>query len=308
MRRDPEGDLKEPGRPEWAARPERGRPLAIRLGVWLALTFGRAAARVWLHALTLYYLAVSPADRAASRQFLRRALDREPGAADVYRHFHTFATTILDRIYLLNGQYGRFDVRVHGREIVDAELARGQGCLLIGAHIGSFEIIRFVGRDAGVLRVALAMYEENAGALAAMLHAINPHLAMRVIALGKPDSMLRLDQALTDGESVGMLADRTLAGDSMVSLPFLGAQARFATGPFRFAAALRRPMVLMLGLYRGGARYDVHFEELAGRGWTESGERGRAAQETVERYVARLEHYCRQAPYNWFNFYDFWRQ
>jgi predicted LPLAT superfamily acyltransferase len=307
MRRHPAGDLKEAGRPEWAARPERGRPFAIRLGAWLALAFGRAAARVWLHALTLYYLAVSPADRAASRQFLRRALEREPGAADVYRHFHTFATTILDRIYLLNGQYGRFDVRVQGREIVDAELARGQGCLLIGAHIGSFEIIRFVGRDAGVLRVALAMYEENAGALAAMFHAINPHLAMRVIALGKPDSMLRLDQALTDGESVGMLADRTLAGDSTVSLPFLGAPARFATGPFRFAAALRRPMVLMFGLYRGGARYDVHFEELAGHGWTESGERGRAVQETVERYVARLEHYCRQAPYNWFNFYDYWR-
>jgi predicted LPLAT superfamily acyltransferase len=25
------------------------------------------------------------------------------------------------------------------------------------------------------------------------------------------------------------------------------------------------------------------------------------------RYVERLEHYCRLAPYNWFNFYDFWR-
>jgi predicted LPLAT superfamily acyltransferase len=24
-------------------------------------------------------------------------------------------------------------------------------------------------------------------------------------------------------------------------------------------------------------------------------------------YVARIEHHCRNAPYNWFNFYDFWK-
>jgi predicted LPLAT superfamily acyltransferase len=306
MRRDPAGDLREGGRPEWAARPERGRPFAIRCGAWLALTFGRAFARAWLHVLTLYFLVVSPADRAASRQFLRKALQREPGAADVYRHFHTFAATILDRVYLLNGQLGRFDVRIHGREIVDAEAARGHGCLLIGSHLGSFEIVRFAGREAGV-RASLAMYEENAGALTALLEAINPGLAMRVIALGKADSMLRLDQALAEGESVGMLADRTFAGDGTVSVPFLGTPARFATGPFRLAAALRRPLVLMFGLYRGGARYDVHFEQLAATGWAEHAERGRAVQQAIERYVGRLEHYCRQAPYNWFNFYDFWR-
>jgi predicted LPLAT superfamily acyltransferase len=306
MQRHPAGDLKEAGRPEWADRPERGRPFAIRCGAWLALTFGRAFARVWLHAITLYYLAVSPVDRAASRQFLRRALEREPGAADVYRHFHAFATTILDRVYLLNGQFGRFDVRIHGREIVDAEAARGQGCLLIGSHLGSFEIVRFAGREVGV-RASLAMYEENAGALTAMLEAINPGLAMRVIALGKADSMLRLDQVLAEGESVGMLADRTLSGDSTMSVPFLGAPARFATGPFRLAAALRRPVLLMFGLYRGGRSYDVHFERLAGAGWADGGERSRAVREALERYVARLEHYCRQAPYNWFNFYDYWR-
>ena len=307
MRRAAAGDLKEQPRPEWAGRPERGRPFAIRCGTWLALTFGRGVARVWLHALTLYYLAVSPSDRAASRLFLRRAMGREPGAGDIYRHFHTFATTILDRIYLLNGQYRLFDVRVHGREIVDAELAQGEGCLLIGSHLGSFEIVRFVGREARVLRVSLAMYEENAGALTAMLAAVNPDLAMRVIPLGQADSMLRLDQALAEGESVGMLADRTLSSDSTVSVPFFGEPAAFATGPFRLAAALRRPIVLMFGLYRGGARYDVHFELLAAPGWSERAGRGRAVQEAIERYVGRLEHYCRQAPYNWFNFYDYWR-
>lgn len=28
----------------------------------------------------------------------------------------------------------------------------------------------------------------------------------------------------------------------------------------------------------------------------------------LRRYAQRLEHYARQEPYNWFNFYDFWQQ
>ena len=48
-----------------------------------------------------------------------------------------------------------------------------------------------------------------------------------------------------------------------VALPFLGAPALFSDGPFRLAAMLRRKVVFMAGLYRGGNRYDLRFVELA---------------------------------------------
>jgi predicted LPLAT superfamily acyltransferase len=274
--------------------------------VRLALALGRPAAWRLLHAVTLYFLAVSAADRAASRQYLRRALGREPRLADLFRHFHAFATTILDRVYLLNDQYGQFDVRVHGEEIVADLLARGEGCLLIGAHLGSFEIVRFVGRAARALRVTLVMYEQNTRTLNAVLNAINPDLAMRVIALGTIDSMLQVERALAGGEFVGMLADRAIEGESTIACPFLGASARFPAGPFRIAAMLGRPVVLMFGIYRGGNRYDVHFERLALPGPDAREDRDRAPDAPLRQYVARLEHHCRTAPYNWFNFYDYW--
>jgi len=290
----------------WASRPERGGAVIVRAAVRLALGLGRPIASSLLPAVTLYFLAVSAADRAASRAFLRRALGREPDLADVYRHFHTFARTVLDRVYFLGGGVAGFDVRVEGEEIVAGLLARGEGCFLMGSHLGSFEIIGAVGRRASVPRVRLVMYRRNAGHLSAAMAAIDPELAGQIIALGEPDSMLEIEDALSKGEFVGMLADRVLDGEDTVSLPFLGTPARFPRGPFQVAALLKRPVVLMVGLYRGGNRYDVHFEQLADMGETGRAQRNAMVEEAMRRYVGRLEHYCREAPFNWFNFYDYW--
>jgi predicted LPLAT superfamily acyltransferase len=293
-------------RPQWAERFERGNARVKRWAVRFALWIGRGPARLFLVPVTLYFLAASPQDRAVSRQYLRRALGREPRLEDVFRHFHAFASTMLDRVYLLNGQYGDLDTELHGENVVQDILRQGKGCLLLGAHIGSFEIVRFAGRHAGVPPVSLVMYEDNARALREALDALNPEYAMQVIPLGRIDSMLEVERALDAGGFVGLLADRTIQGEGTVSCPFLGAPARFPTGPFRIAAMLRRPVVLMLGIYGGGRRYDIYFEPISDLSGVERAQRDHAVEEALRKYVGRLEHYCRLAPYNWFNFYDYW--
>jgi predicted LPLAT superfamily acyltransferase len=233
-------------------------------------------------------------------------LGRKARIADAFRHYHTFAATILDRLYLLREQFSRFDVHVHGAENVEELIAAGKGCVLLGAHFGSFEIIRSAGRTRG-FKVNMVMYEENARKTGMVFEAINPALQMEIIGLGKVDSMLKVEAALARGEIVGMLADRTIKGGGTVSCPFLGEQAAFPAGPIRIAAMLKRPIVLMFGIYRGGNRYEIHFERLAGPDQTDSRERDSMTGDLLRRYAGRLEHYCRIAPYNWFNFYDFWR-
>ena len=293
--------------PAWLERRERSNTLAIRFIVWVALTLGRPAARLLLYPICLYFWLFSARARKASRKYLARALGRPPGLGDLFRHYHTFAATILDRVFLLNDQYARFDVRVHGEEIVEDMMKRGEGCLLLGAHLGSFEIIRSLGREARGLKISLVMYEENARKLNSVLAAINPNLPLQIIGLGKVDSMLKVEEALAAGSVVGLLSDRTIEGEGTVDCEFLGGQSPFPVGPFRLAAMLKRPVVLMFGLYRGGNRYDVHFERLADMGQTIRGERNQIIQQAMQRYAGRLEHYCRLAPYNWFNFYDFWK-
>jgi predicted LPLAT superfamily acyltransferase len=272
---------------------------------WLSLALGRRASRLLLAAITAYFFATSGRARRAVRAYLRRALGREPRLAERFRVFASFAATIHDRIYFLRQRFDLFDIEIHGAE----PFADRRGALLMGAHFGSFEALRACGRAIGGRRVAMAMYEVNARLLHGVLAAIEPAAARDIVALGRMESMLELGERLEAGQLVGVLADRTLGAEPTVALPFLGAPAAFPTGPMRMAAALRRPVFFMAGIYRGGNRYEIHFEPLVDFSDLDDaprGERDRRVREAVARYAARLEHYCREAPDNWFNFHDFW--
>ena len=177
----------------------------------------------------------------------------------------------------------------------------------MGAHMGSFEVLRSIGRRRPGMRVAMVMFEENARKINAALSAINPAAQQDIVALGHADSMLKVHELIEGGSVVGMLADRCLNHDSTQPAPFLGESAEFPVGPFRMAAILRRPVLFMVGLYGGGNRYDIHFETLADFSSIPAGGREAAVQAAMARYAALLETHCRAAPYNWFNFFDFWQ-
>lgn len=294
--------------PEWVARPERSNVPTMRVIVWIARHLGRTVARAFLVPIAAYFVVFSArAIRAASRQYLERALGRKAGLLDVYRHYHAFSSVVLDRVFLLGDRFDMMDVRAHNLDVVREAMAEGQGCILLGAHLGSFEVTRALGRQQLAAQANMVMYEENARKLNSVLHAINPDLAQRIIALGKPDAMLRVRDALRRGEFVGMLGDRVIEGEGTVACELLGAPARFPTGPLRMAAIMRAPVLFMAGLYLGGNRYDVYFERLPDPRAAAGISPEAAIEAALKAYAGRIEHYCRMAPYNWFNFYDFWR-
>jgi predicted LPLAT superfamily acyltransferase len=293
--------------PEWVGKQERSNTLAIRFIVWVALTLGRRIARLFLYPICLYFFLFAGEARTASKEYLRKVLGREPHVSDGFRHIHTFASTILDRVFLLNGRFDKFDVHPHLDAAAQAMIASKQGCILLGAHLGSFEITRAFADEIKGPPASVVMYEENARKLNSVLKAINPDLNQQVIGLGKVDSMLKVQQALQRGEFIGILADRGLEhGGASVTCDFLGAPAKFPSGPLRIAYMLKSPVLLMVGVYRGGNRYDLYFEELMDMSNAEL-PRNELIRQAQQRYVARIEYYCRNAPYNWFNFYDFWK-
>jgi len=279
----------------------------LRVMTWISLRLGRRAGRVVLHLIASYFLLFAPASRRASSNYLRRALGRPPRWRDLYQHFFTFAATIHDRVYLVNHRFELFDFEVHGEDTLRRLLAGGKGLFLMGAHLGSFEVIRALGRRDTDLRVAMVMHQDNAQKINAMLAAINPEAVQDIIGLGQIDSMLKVRECMDEGGVVGMLADRTLGNDTLYPVPILGTNANLPSGPFRMAALLRRPVVFMAGLYLGGNRYAIHFDLLADFSAVAPDHRDAAVEAAITRYAALLDQFCRKAPYNWFNFFDFWQ-
>lgn len=293
-------------RAEWTRRPERGSRALVRIMAWISLTFGRTISRLPLRLIVAYFLVFGGAARRSARDFLRHVHRRAPTIAEQYQLLLSFASTLHDRVYFLKKRFELFELEVSGTDVFDE-----QGMLLLGSHLGSFEALRAAGAHMGHRRVVMAMFEENARQTNGVLAAIDPAALRDVVALGHPASMLELAQRLDEGALVGMLADRTLGNEPVVWVDFLGESAPFPTGPMRMAAALRRRVSLMVGLYRGGNRYEIHFEPLADFSDLDGPAgvgRARRIEEAVVCYAQRLEHYARSAPSNWFNFYDFWQR
>jgi predicted LPLAT superfamily acyltransferase len=293
---------------EWVSSRERGSAALLRLMAFLSLRLGRKATRVALYGIAVYFFLFAPAARRQSRRYLRRALGRMPRARERFRHVLNFATTIHDRVYLINEQFDTFEITIEGDSLMRTQAELGQGAFLMGAHMGSFEVIGSIGRRQPGLHVSMAMYEDNARKINAILAAINPKAKPDIISLGHIDAMLRIAERLERGAFVGMLSDRTLGGEPMHEVTILGERAYLPTGPMRAAAILRRSVIFMVGLYRGGNRYHVVFAPVADFSTVTPKSRDAAVLDAVERYAALLDRYCRCEPYNWFNFFDFWRE
>ncbi len=300
-------ETTEAQQPEWMRRRERSNMLILRLMVWISLTFGRRAGRIVLYGIAAYFVLFASDARRASRDYLRRALGRSAGWGDGFRHVFSFASTIHDRVYLLNDRFDQFDVAIHDPDRLLERVHAGHGALLVGAHLGSFEVLRALGRDKAGLKVAMLMYQQNARKLNAALAAINPKATQDIISLGRVEAMLEARDKLDQGYLVGMLADRSIGDDATLKADFLGSPAAFPLGPWRMAAMLKRPVYLMAGLYLGGNRYEVQLVKLADFSQVERGAREAAIDQAVRTYAGALADLCRKAPYNWFNFFDFWK-
>lgn len=291
---------------EWAASAERGNPFWTRLGLFLVQRLGWRFGRLLLLPITAWFLASSPQARAASREYLGRALGRPARLRDITRHIHAFACSILDAPFFLARRTKNFTVEVNGLEHLERLVSQGRGFILLGAHVGSFEVLRHVGQGSPV-PVRPLMYRRNAGVMTALLERLAPDLTQAVIPLGEPDSMLQAREAIERGEIIGILADRAMAHERAVVVPFLGDDAAFPAGPFIVAAMLGAPVLTFRGVCTGPRRYEVRFEPFAECVTLRRECRAEDLRAVVLHFAQWLEQGCRAHPYQWFNFFSFWK-
>ena len=287
----------------WKAKAERGSAWLIHLIAWIARAAGRTVCRALLVPIVAYFVVTDGTARRASREFLGRATGRPAGWSDAFSHLYCFAATLLDRVWMAHGDFQRFDVVVAGDPLVQEALDSGKGCVLLGSHLGSFDLMTMKNKVLHDRPVTLLMHIDERARVRRIAGIDDSKLS--IIPLGRFDSYLRAYEVLERGGIVVALADRA---ENAAALPaaFFGRPAPFPIGPHALAARAGAKVLMGFGLYEGGARYRIEFVEFGPP--AAAGSRGAALQPVVDRYVAILEQYARRYPKNWFNFFPYWNQ
>ncbi len=179
----------------------------------------------------------------------------------------------------------------------------------MGAHMGSFEVMRSVGRRRPGLQVSMAMYEDNARKINAILAAINPAARPDIISLGQIDAMLQYRRAprprrlrrhagrSNPGRRAGAGGDAA----GRARLPAHRADARGGDSALPGDLHGWACIAARIAITWYSSRSRIFRRLPPERAMPPCAPRSSATPRCSIKY-------CRSDPYNWFNFFDFWRE
>lgn len=308
-----------PERRPWHRVRERGGPLGLRFMLWSHRILGPRVVRAIARLVTPYFYLTSGSGRRASRDYLERLsafagpLPDIPGpvrAREVYRHFRAFSRSTTDTFLAWCGRGQDLKVAFPDIEAFLALRRSGTGAIFLCAHLGSLEMIRALGVGRGLTGLNAVVHSDNALRFHDVLRRANPDFAMDLVQASQvtPETAMVLQEKVGRGEFLFIAADRTPPSENgrTVLAPFLGRPAPFPLGPYLLAHLLKCPVHLLDCRLEGDA-YRVRLEPFAARIDLPRKGREEALAAWAARYARHLEDRCRETPFQWFNYFDFWR-
>jgi predicted LPLAT superfamily acyltransferase len=280
------------------------------------LLFGRTVLQVFLYPVVIYYWLINRSARQASRAYLNRVAKFTPASKHngsllcSYKHFISFANAIIDKLAAWSGAISLADVEYHGRDQMLAETKKGRGVVLLGSHLGNLEVCRVIADLNQDIRINVLVHTKHAEKFNQLINQTSDKSRLNLIQVTEitAATSILLNDKIDNGELVIITADRTPVGHSqrVAKVDFLGAKALFPQGPFILAALLKCPVYSVFCLKRQG-KHVIYFDYFSALLKFPRKNRDQAMQQTIQNYAERLQYYCLQEPFQWFNFFDFWR-
>jgi len=238
------------------------------------------------------------------------------------RHIVSFSLALVEKIESWGGKFQFKHIHFQNDDIEELvqELENGQGIFMITSHLGNIELLRGlasfnrtkVSRKTPITAVIDMKVNEK---FTRMLKELNPQSSMDIINAGEigPHTAVLLEDKLAAGEIVTIAGDRTAAnahsGKNLL-IPFLGEDAPFSPGIFYLAALMRAPVYFVFALRRGDLsvlpEYDMYIHKSRLSLECSRKERFNQSSLLAQSFAALLESYCKETPFQWYNFYDFW--
>ncbi len=300
------------GSTHWASMSERAPILGIFFLAYCCRLLGKRLCLVIGAPVVLYYYWRNREQRQASQHFLSRAfvLGNRLCRPNSLYHFFSFYEMTLDKLAAWTGVMNFEKITYQSALTFENLMTSDVGAMLIVSHIGNMEFCRAVACADHKRRLHVLLHGKNSQRYRQMLKAFNPSSDLNVIEVTEvdPGTILFLKDRVDQGDWVVMAGDRVPVKESgrIVSVPFMGELARFSQGPYIMASLLECPVYMSTAI-RDGKNISVHLEKLADQIKLDRANKEVSIRGYAQTFSAYLEKFAILYPYQWFNFFNFWK-
>ena len=292
----------------WSGK-SRGGASGNLLFLKIVKRLGTKAAYVLLVPVAFYYLIASPKSVKSSYRYLRKILGPQPKwkwPFLIYGNFFSLGMSLLDRFAMMMGRQGFSCSREGEHHILDA-IEQGNGVILIGAHVGNWAAGGYFLSHI-TTRVNLVVLENEVERVQRVFDREFPDRGLNVLSSSEDlSSSIAIMKALRNGEIVIFNGDRALDGTPSAEASFLGAPADFPAGPYLMAGVTGAPVIQVFAMRDGVDRYSFFCFPAQSIGKEYRTHREETLQACAAEYAGRLESVLRKYPFQWYNFYPFWK-
>ena len=287
----------------------RGGAIGYRIFIFFLKNMNIRFSYVLLRAVAAYFWLFSNKKPLLYFYQIRLQFNKKKTYKSIYNNYVMLGECLLDKIVVMAGIKNKFTYDFVGEEYLNQLAREKKGGILIGAHIGNWEI-------AGQLlkrietKVHIVMLDAEHQKIKVLLEDVMKEKKISIIPITNSyDHLYTIEKALKNGEFIAIHGDRFFAGAKTVACDFLGQEAQFPTGPFYIASKFQAPVCFVSAVKKSTYHYQFNaskpeiFPTL-----NKLKTRNEDLLRLIDPYVKNLEYIVRGNPTQWFNFYPFWNE
>ncbi|MBS4012499.1 MAG: lysophospholipid acyltransferase family protein [Bacteroidetes bacterium] len=292
----------------WSGK-TKGGPLGYRIFIFLLKHFNIRIAYFVLIFVAFWFFLFS--NKQGIRFYFRHVLKYSyfKTQKSIYRNYYIFGQVLLDRIAIAAGFSTKFSFNFEGEHFLHKMAEENTGGILVGAHVGNWEI-------AGKLlerinaKINILMYDGEQHYIRDLVGSVMRKYNIEIIYIkeNSNDYLFKIAEALKNKEIIAMHGDRFLPGTNNAVKNFMGFEAEFPTGSVYLASKYNVPVVYVSAMKEKTTHY--HFFATPPKLYKYPANLKTRKQELsamMDDYIAEMERVVKQYPLQWFNYHQFWK-
>ncbi len=290
---------------KWTGK-SKGNPLGYRIFIALIKVDVRLA-YILLKPVSFFYLIFS--NKKSIKYFYKERMQygQLKTLISIYKNYVFLGKVLIDKIAILSGQKDQYTFNFDGEEYLHQMVKEKQGGLLLGAHMGNWEVAgELLERVDSVINILMVEAEHQK--LKDVLQEAIGEKKVNIIPIKDDMShIFSVIEAFKNKEIVAMHGDRFVEGNQTVKIPFLGELAEFPIGPMVLASKYSIPVTFVFSVKETNTHY--HFFATKGKVYPKERKpalRDESIKVMLTDYVNHLQAKVKEYPLQWFNYHPFW--